>query len=97
MGTVSKFDMVYIPVWDPSPHFIHGVSNDTMFSQQVTKRKNLEGQISIHRVEQDDTDELDDAVESHELKHAERCYEGGPSLPLEGNTGFRVQIKAVLS
>lgn len=34
----------------------------------------------VYRVEQGDTEVLDDAVESHELEHAERCYEGSSAL-----------------
>lgn len=40
-------------------------------------------QSSTYPIKQDDTDVLDDAVESHEFKDAEWRDEGGPSLPLE--------------
>lgn len=37
---------------------------------------------SFYPVEQDDTDVLDDAVESHELKDTERGGEGSSTLPV---------------
>ncbi len=48
----------------------------------AAKCKN-EKQQSIYRVEQRDTEVLDDAVQSHELEHAERCNEGSSALPVE--------------
>lgn len=50
-----------------------------MWSNAIKNEK----QQSIYRVEQRDTEVLDDAVESHELEHTERCYEGSSALPLE--------------
>lgn len=39
--------------------------------------------VCVYRVEQCDTEVLDDAVESHELEHTERCNEGRSTLPEE--------------
>lgn len=51
---------------------------------------------SSYPVEQDDTDVLDDAVESHELKNAERCNESSSAFPLERKERKHLIIQTVL-
>lgn len=59
-------------------HFICSNANN----MKGTKKK----EECIYWVEQDHTEVLDDAVESHELEHAEWCNEGSSTLPVEGQT-----------
>lgn len=48
-------------------------------------------QQSVYRIEQSNTEVLDDAVKSHEFEHTERSYKSGSTLPVERQTQLELQ------